>query len=74
MKKARETQKNKEKDIRKGAEIPQCLGRFTIGDKIITYRFRFRELFGNARLFIILFVRNFWRVCSQFWLSVRNSV
>ena len=28
----------------------------------------------NARLFIILFVRNFWRVCSQFWLSVRNSV
>ena len=20
------------------------------------------------------FVRNFWRVCSQFWLSVRNSV
>ena len=24
--------------------------------------------------FIILFVRNFWRVCSQFWLSVRNSV
>ena len=31
-------------------------------------------LLGNARLFIILFVRNFWRVCSQFWLSVRNSV
>ena len=28
----------------------------------------------DARLFIILFVRNFWRVCSQFWLSVRNSV
>ena len=28
----------------------------------------------NARLFIILFVRNFWRVCSQFRLSVRNSV
>ena len=28
----------------------------------------------NARLFIILFVRNFWRVCAQFWLSVRNSV
>ena len=28
----------------------------------------------NARLFIILFVRNFLRVCSQFWLSVRNSV
>ena len=28
----------------------------------------------NARLFIILFVRNFWRVCSQFWLSVRTSV
>ena len=25
-------------------------------------------------LFIILFVRNFRRVCSQFWLSVRNSV
>ena len=30
--------------------------------------------FRNARLFIILFVRNFWRVCSQFWLSVCNSV
>ena len=28
----------------------------------------------TRRLFIILFVRNFWRVCSQFWLSVRNSV
>ena len=28
----------------------------------------------NARLFIILFARNLWRVCSQFWLSVRNSV
>ena len=26
----------------------------------------------NARLVIILFVRNFWRVCSQFWLFVRN--
>ena len=23
---------------------------------------------------IILSVRNFWRVCSQFWLSVRNCV
>ena len=31
-------------------------------------------LFRNARLFTILFLRNFWRVCSQFWLSVRNSV
>ena len=31
-------------------------------------------IFSNARLFIILFVRNFWRVCSQFWRSVRNSV
>ena len=31
-------------------------------------------IFRNARLFIILFVRNFWRVYSQFWLSVRNSV
>ena len=30
--------------------------------------------FGNAPLFILLFVRIFWRVCSQFWLSVRNSV
>ena len=30
--------------------------------------------FRNAHLFIILFVRNFWRVYSQFWLSVRNSV
>ena len=30
--------------------------------------------FRNARLFVILFVRNSWRVCSQFWLSVRNSV
>ena len=29
---------------------------------------------GTARLFIILLVRNFWRVCSQFWLSARNSV
>ena len=29
-------------------------------------------LFRNARLFIILFVRNFRRVCSPFWLSVRN--
>ena len=28
----------------------------------------------NAHLFIILSVRIFWRVCSQFWLSVRNSV
>ena len=28
----------------------------------------------KVRLFIILFVRNFWRVCSQFWPSVRNSV
>ena len=28
----------------------------------------------NARLFIILFVCSFWRVCSQFWWSVRNSV
>ena len=28
----------------------------------------------NARLFGILFVRNFWAICSQFWLSVRNSV
>ena len=28
----------------------------------------------NARLFIILFVLNFWRVCSQFWLSVRNFI
>ena len=27
----------------------------------------------NARLFIILFVRSFWRACSQFLLSVRNS-
>ena len=27
----------------------------------------------NARrLFIILFVRNVWRVCSQVWLSVRE--
>ena len=31
-------------------------------------------LFQNAHLFISLFVRNFGRVCSQFWLSVRNSV
>ena len=28
----------------------------------------------NARLFVILFVHNFWRVYSQFWLGVRNSV
>ena len=32
------------------------------------------EWIRNARLFIILFVRNFLRVCSQFWLCVRNSV
>ena len=32
------------------------------------------QSFRNARLFTILFVRNFWRVCSQFWLSVRNFV
>ena len=37
-------------------------------------RFSTRLWIRNARLFIILFVRNFWRVCSQFWLSVRNSV
>ena len=30
-------------------------------------------LFGNVCLFMILFVRNFGRVCSQRWLSVRNS-
>ena len=30
--------------------------------------------FRNARLFVILFVRNFWRVYSQFLRSVRNSV
>ena len=30
------------------------------------------DCFRNARLFIILFVRNVWRVCSQFWLSVRK--
>ena len=33
-----------------------------------------QKTFRNARLFIILLARNFWRVCSQFWLSVRNSV
>ena len=32
------------------------------------------QLLRNAHLFIILFVRNFWRVCSRFWLGVRNSV
>ena len=32
------------------------------------------KMLRNARLFIILFVRNFWRDCSQFWLSVHNSV
>ena len=32
------------------------------------------ESHRNARLFIILFVRNFWRLCPQFWLSVHNSV
>ena len=32
------------------------------------------HFFRNAHLFIILFVRNFRRVCSQFWWSVRNSV
>ena len=36
----------------------------------------FFVIFRNAHLFIIFggFVRNFWRVCLQFWLSVRNSV
>ena len=29
--------------------------------------------YKNARLFIILFVSNFGRVCSQFWLSDLNS-
>ena len=32
-----------------------------------------RTKFRNAR-FVHNSVRNFWRVCSQFWLSVRNSV
>ena len=32
------------------------------------------DLFKDALLFRILFVRNFGRVCSQLWLSVRNSV
>ena len=39
--------------------------------------FLFSVLFWKnqkSHLFIILLVRNFWRVCSQFWLSVRNSV
>ena len=31
-------------------------------------------LYEALVLFVILFVRNFWRVCSQVWLSVRNSV
>ena len=31
-------------------------------------------LLRNTRLFIFLFVRTFRRVCSQFWLSVCNSV
>ena len=30
--------------------------------------FEFFFFFRNARLFINLSVRNFWRVCSQFWL------
>ena len=32
------------------------------------------QIIRNARLFIVLCVRNFWRFCSQFWLSVCNSV
>ena len=30
-------------------------------------------IFRNSSLFVILFVRNLGRVCSQFWLSVRNA-
>ena len=37
-------------------------------------KFEKRKFGFNFRSLIILFVRNFWRVCSQFWLSVRNSV
>ena len=33
-----------------------------------------RREMRNARLCFGGFVRNFWRVCSQFWLSVRNSI
>ena len=39
-----------------------------------SWRILRRRRIRNVRLFIILFVRNFWRVCSQFWLSVPNSV
>ena len=50
-----------------------CLDRHHLHD--IAWKIAWQEsLLWNARLFIILFVRNFWRVCSQFWLSVRNSV
>ena len=45
------------------------------GARLISSRTKsLSSMFRNARLFIILFVLNFWRVCSQFWLSVRNSV
>ena len=46
----------------------------TLGVEFLSYFLVTFSLLRNARLFIILFVRNFWRVCSQFWLSVRNSV
>ena len=37
-------------------------------------RWDFRLQWFRARLLKIQFVRNFGRVCSRFWLSVRNSV
>ena len=61
--------------------LPGCPGPLAVFKKFVQKKFVriFRSLFKwlfitNARLFITLFVRNFRRVCSQFWLSVRNSV
>ena len=41
---------------------------------LMRYRSEILGIIRNEGLFMILFVRNFRRVCSQFWRSVRNSV
>ena len=59
----------------RGPKCPPSSGGGTEGGAILLHLRGSPDPFlGNARLIIILFVRNFWRVCSQFWLSVRNSV
>ena len=65
----------KNQKIRGAREIGAAISGPRIAGKTFYGHEAFSESqFRNARLFIILFVRNFWRVCSQFWLSVRNSV